>query len=101
MPTDPITVRVVCGYCEGTGTNVWDGLVCARCDGDKTLRMTLDPSSLEAAKLELAEAVMAQKDAYERWLADRCKDPAPQDKRLAMEAALAAVRAHPDYEGGA
>jgi DnaJ-class molecular chaperone len=101
MPTDPITVRVVCDHCEGIGTNAWDGLVCARCNGDKTMRATLDPSSRDAAQIALAGAVDAMSKAMSANPFTENDARRFGEANDAVKAALAAVRQHPDYKGGA
>jgi hypothetical protein len=83
MPTDPITVEVVCHPCYG-------------CLGRGRTTAILHPTSLAAAKLALADAVLRYEDTDEEDDGDKIDE--------AWEgyiAASAAIRAHAEYRGPA
>lgn len=89
MPTDPITVEVVCDACDATG-QASDRHDCWACGGEGTRLMVASPTSLAAAEIALARAV------------DRCHRECDGDVWVVWEAlrsALVDLRAHPEYKG--
>lgn len=102
-----VEVFAVCSSCAGSGKNEWGetddarNLPCRRCKGAGQFVITATATGRSALLLRLGEAYDAAMAAYSAWLSGPKErgEPGPHRERLALDAALAALRAH-DERGG-